>query len=113
MHFQSSRLASEAVLLENRCRYRCIIQSDNVAEVGGMPESRVHLYCASHPLRPVYGPAQGARREYSSMTYVAEAQQLISGIYHQPKWGLGKFEAEIRRRIWWSLVVADKGHSVA
>ena len=37
------------------------------------------------------------------------------GMHREPgaRWGLGKFEAEIRRRIWWSIVAADKQISIA
>lgn len=49
-------------------------------------------------------------------TFIAQAIRFAQsmGLHREPtpKWGLGPFESEIRRRIWWVLVVADRGHSL-
>lgn len=49
-------------------------------------------------------------------TYVAQAIRFgqSMGLHREPgeKWGLGAFECEIRRRMWWSLFAADRGHSI-
>jgi hypothetical protein len=49
-------------------------------------------------------------------TYVAQAIRFgqSMGLHREPgeTWGLGAFECEIRRRMWWGLFCADRGHSI-
>lgn len=59
--FNQTIIARLTLFRTYRFCHRCLVQPDLMAENRWLPKSWLHLYCASHPLWPVYGASPGTR----------------------------------------------------
>lgn len=94
----------------NLCRHPYAHQPHSVAQDRRVSLSGFHLRCPGDAF--CAGTRCGGPR-ISRLTHPsadAHAFVRLLGLHRkcQASWGISKFEAEIRRRIWWSLALTDK-----